>query len=375
MEKMLVAHRARIERLLFTQRSLTAETLTTCYLNHPLLADMARRLIWQFDSQIGIWHQGRVIDDTERPIDLGVQKTVRLWHPISSPIETILHWRCWLEDRGIRQPFKQAHREVYLLTDAERQTATHSNRFAAHVLRQHVFAALCEERGWKYRLMGQWDSHNTPTLDLPEFGMQVQYEVDFPRDESEVSGHYIYLLIRTGAIRFLNGGARQSLETVPPVIFSEVMRDVDLFTGVSSIGGDAAWGQREPMPFREYWSEFSFGELSEMARNRKAVLERILPQLSIRDRCKLDGRFLSVRGDRTTYRVHLGSGNVLMEPGNRYLCIVQGGATKASPHRLALPFEGDHTLSLILSKAFLLADDRKIKDASILRQLPGGAET
>ena len=57
-----------------------------------------------------------------------------------------------------------------------------------------------------------------------------------------------------------------------------------------------------------------------------------------------------------------------MEPGSRYLCIVQGGATKASPASLPLPFEGDQILSLILSKAFLLADDRKIKDPSILRQ-------
>jgi hypothetical protein len=81
-----------------------------------------------------------------------------------------------------------------------------------------------------------------------------------------------------------------------------------------------------------------------------------------------------IRGDRTTYRIHLGSANVLMEPGSRYLCIVHGAATKESPHHLPLPFEGDHTLSLILSKAFLLADDRKIKDQSILRQFPPDSE-
>ena len=374
MEKMLMAHRARIERLLLTQRALSMETLKTCYLEHPLLADMARRLIWQFDSQLGIWHKGRVIDDTERPIDLGAQQTARLWHPISSQIETVLHWRCWLEDHAICQPFKQAHREVYLITDAERQTSTYSNRFAAHVLRQHVFAALCEQRGWTYRLMGQWDSHNTPALELPQFGLQVQYEVDFPRDESEVSGHYVYLLIRTGPVRFMSGLAPRPLESVPPVVFSEVMRDLDLFTGISSIGSDAAWGEQDPMPLRDYWNAFSFGELSEMAQNRKSVLERLLPQLPLRDRCTLEGRFLVVRGDRTTYRIHLGSGNVLMEPGSRYLCIVQGAATKSSPHFLPLPFEGDHTLSLILSKAFLLAADGKIKDQSILRQFPHATE-
>jgi hypothetical protein len=34
-----------------------------------------------------------------------------------------------------------------------------------------------------------------------------------------------------------------------------------------------------------------------------------------------------------------------------------------------LPFEGDQTLTVILSKAFLLADDTKIKDAAIVSQL------
>ena len=369
MEKMLAAHRTRIEGLLLSQRALSIETLRAHYLDHPLLADMARRLIWQFESGPGIWHEGRVVDDAQRPIDLAAQKTARLWHPLSSDAQTILHWRCWLEDRGIRQPFPQAHREVYLITDAERQTANHSNRFARHVLRQHVFAALCESRGWTFRLMGQWDSHNTPVKPLPEFALRVEYEVDFPRDESEVSGHSIYLLIRTGAVRFLDAaGVAQPLESVPPVVFSEMMRDLDLFTGVAGIGTDPAWGQKSPIPFREYWQASSFGELTEMALNRRSVLERLLPRLSIRERCRIDGHFLVVRGDRAAYRIHLGSANVLMEPGSRYLCIVQGGATKASPASLSLPFEGDQILSLILSKAFLLADDRKIKDPPILRQ-------
>lgn len=34
-----------------------------------------------------------------------------------------------------------------------------------------------------------------------------------------------------------------------------------------------------------------------------------------------------------------------------------------------LPFEGDRTLSIILSKAFLLAEDGKIKDPTIMRQI------
>ena len=41
----------------------------------------------------------------------------------------------------------------------------------------------------------------------------------------------------------------------------------------------------------------------------------------------------------------------------------------AGTPQVYLPFEGDATLSIILSKAFLLADDRAIKDLVILRQL------
>jgi hypothetical protein len=58
-----------------------------------------------------------------------------------------------------------------------------------------------------------------------------------------------------------------------------------------------------------------------------------------------------------------------MEPNDRYLCIVpqQGGAQ--SGERLFLPFEGDTILAVILSKAFLLAEDKKITDPSITRQI------
>jgi hypothetical protein len=37
-----------------------------------------------------------------------------------------------------------------------------------------------------------------------------------------------------------------------------------------------------------------------------------------------------------------------------------------------LPFDGDRVLSIILSKAFMLAEDEKIKDPSIVSQIRGG---
>ena len=80
-----------------------------------------------------------------------------------------------------------------------------------------------------------------------------------------------------------------------------------------------------------------------------------------------------MRGDLRTYKIHLGSGNILMEPNDQYLCIVPDRSTKAAGDGGAvfLPFEGDQTLSVILSKALLLADDGTITDPTITRQIRG----
>jgi hypothetical protein len=55
---------------------------------------------------------------------------------------------------------------------------------------------------------------------------------------------------------------------------------------------------------------------------------------------------------------------------DQYLCIVPHwhDAQREGAARIFLPFEDDTTLSLILSNAFLLADDAKITDPIIVRQ-------
>jgi hypothetical protein len=52
----------------------------------------------------------------------------------------------------------------------------------------------------------------------------------------------------------------------------------------------------------------------------------------------------------------IGSSNIQILPSNRYLCIIPGRAPKETD-AIKLPFAGDSLLSIILSKAFLLADE------------------
>jgi hypothetical protein len=49
------------------------------------------------------------------------------------------------------------------------------------------------------------------------------------------------------------------------------------------------------------------------------------------------------------------------------LCIVPNSSMDST--NVSLPFEGDRMLAVILSKAFLLVEDTKIKDSTITRQL------
>jgi len=401
---MLPAQSERLDAMFLLEKQWPARVWRERYLDHPLVGTIARRLIWNFivdgTARVGIWSGDRLVDAADRPLDVSDDSVVELWHPIGRPVEEVLAWRRWIEEHEIRQPFKQAHREVYLLTDAERHTETYSNRFAAHVLRQHQYNALCAARGWKNKLRMMVDDSYPPTFrDLPQWGLRAEYWVEGAGTEygADTNESGAYLRVVTDQVRFYRvdaapnsahagGGGYGSaamgpgtrgineplpLDEIPALVFSEIMRDVDLFVGVASVGNDPTWQDGGPGGrYREYWHSYSFGDLGETAQTRRAILERLVPRLKIAGQCSFTDRFLVVRGKLRTYKIHLGSGNILMEPNDQYLCIVPArGQLSAGGDHLFLPFEGDATLSIVLSKAFLLAADDAIKDPTITRQI------
>jgi hypothetical protein len=112
---------------------------------------------------------------------------------------------------------------------------------------------------------------------------------------------------------------------------------------------------------------YSLGELTAAAETRRDVLSQLVPKLAIAGRCQLEECYLVVRGDLRTYRIHVGSRNILMSPNDQYLCIV--AAPDSQTGKLFLPFDDDPVLSVILSKAFLLASDSSITDKTITAQI------
>ncbi|KAF0810502.1 hypothetical protein A167_00782 [Alcanivorax sp. S71-1-4] len=364
-----IAHAARLERMYFRPAAIDFKDWERQYLNHKLIGFMARRLIWRIEQQGAVYdviyldaslvaHNGQIFSPKKGA-------TVCLWHPAMVDSEEILAWRAYISHAGFSQPFKQAHREVYLLTDAERKERYHSFRFAHHILKQSQFHALAEQRGWSQTRGGMWcgGAENSATRKLKEHGLIVELEA-FGADAYGQSDSGMYACVAVNALKFFteddDDQVSVDLKDVDPLVLSEIMRDADLFVGVAGIGNDPNWYNRDVE-----WQKVSFGKLSEFGRTRRDVLQALVPRLAFKDRLKIEDRFLRVQGNLGTYKIHLGSANVLMEPGDQYLCIVQGSPQS----KIMLPFEDDHILSLILSKAALLASDDKITDHGILSQM------
>ncbi|MGY0216470.1 DUF4132 domain-containing protein [Endozoicomonadaceae bacterium StTr2] len=369
--------RDRIDRLFTEDMSWSLADFERHYLNHGLVSTIARKLIWTLDDTSALFVDNSWQNVNGNVLKVNAETCIRLWHPVASTAEQTLAWRDRLEQLEIRQPLKQAYREVYLLTDAEVTTRIYSNRMAAHILKQHQFNSLAALRGWRYSLLGAYDDGRNGEIackPLPAFGLEAQFWINEILDDNDsFNDAGIWYYVATDQVRFIDkDGEPVELAQIPVLALSEIMRDVDLFVGVASVGNDPMWqdgGPNARPDYRDYWHSYSFGDLTEIAKTRKAVLERLLPRLKLKKVATIDGKFLKVQGKRHLYKIHIGSGNILIAPNDRYLCIVPGRGKDKKVDQVFLPFEGDTGLSIVLSKAFLLMDDDRITDKTILQQL------
>ena len=378
-ETTLVAQRDRIDRMFRSLREMPWPYFVKHYFTHGLVSNLAKDIIWKFrkgdKETVSIFLHGNWTNLQSEEIEPDESMMVSLWHPAMAGVEEIRAWRKLLVDEQIRQPIKQAFREVYLLTEAEVNTRTYSNRMAAHILKQHQFNSLARTRGWRYSLLGAYDDgryNEGADLHLAEANLRAEFWVNEVNADNQFNDTGIWNYVATDQVRFVDINTNEPVElvSVSPIIFSEVMRDVDLFVGVASVGNDPTWNDSGGVPaYRDYWQSYSFGELTEIAKTRKEILEGLVPRLKIASVAAVRDKYLIVTGKKRTYKIHIGSTNILMEPNDQYLCIVPDRSKKDGTSNIFLPFEGDAGLSVILSKAILLADDDKITDPSIVSQI------
>lgn len=379
-QKYSSAQKNRIDRSFIFDRTWTYDSFEKYYLGHGLVSTIAKKLIWTIKNGADVRH-AIYKDDIWVTLDNGVVEVdsftkVSIWHPIFDTTDNVISWRNKLEELQWQQPLKQAYREIYILTDAEINTKTYSNRMAAHLLKQHQFKSLTGVRNWKYQLMGAYDDgrdNEIAQLSLPSWGLVAEYWINEVTMDGAYNDAGIWDYVATDQVKFVDtNGESKNLLDIPPIVLSEVLRDADLFVGVASVGNDPAWqdsGGERVRQYADYWTQYAFGDLNELAKTRKLVLEKLLPRLKIRNVASIDGKFLRIKGKIREYKIHIGSTNIMMEPNDQYLCIVPAAKAAADSSSVFLPFEGDRGLSLIISKAFLLAADDKITDPVILNQL------
>ncbi|MHB8891498.1 MAG: DUF4132 domain-containing protein [Candidatus Limnocylindrales bacterium] len=421
-EKTLATERSRLEALLIAPRSWTATAWRARYLSHPLTRPWARRLLWQFEDatsrQVGM-PVADAIEGLDGRVAVGPETTVRLWHPIAASASEVEAWRAWLMDRRLRQPFKQAFREVYRLAPQEAE-GTSSGRFGGRVLHYPQASALMSARRWSANQLGFWDGgfDAVAKRTFESHAIRAEFDHQLARDESSITreveerearlerstpepvdvdelvarlveaarhhseqptgtGYEDVRYCRTGEVRFFRADDRESvaplpLREIPAEVFSEAMRDVDLFSSVASVAVDQLWHDRDEPRISIYRDLSAFAVLPESAQTRRDVLQRLIPRSRIADRCTFEERYLRVRGDLRTYRIHLGSAQVLMEPNDEHLFVrLPGGPAAAEANGVFMPFE-DTLLGHVLANAFLLAEDAKIRDDTIRRQITAG---
>lgn len=140
----------------------------------------------------------------------------------------------------------------------------------------------------------------------------------------------------------------KKIADVLPVVFSEIMRDVDLAVSIAHAGGVDPEASHSTIEMR------------------RVIVEHAMPMFGISN-VKVAGNFAKVSGKLGNYNVHLGSG-VIHKEGGAHIAVLP--VHSQSRGRIFLPFlDEDPKTAEIISKILLFAEDDKIKDPSILSQI------
>lgn len=317
-------------------------------LRHPVLAPMLRSLALVGDDGLaGYPAEGGAALEGLDSVSQSLPDTalLRIAHP--HDLLQTGRWHAWQRDCFLReriQPFKQVFREVYVLTEAEQADKTQSQRYAGHQVNHAQALALLGKRGWVGH-PNEGDVRRTFHAEGLTVSLAFDYGYTTP---AEVEG------LTIDQVAFTRRGDWKPLELaqIPPRVFSEAMRDLDLVVSVAHQGGV------DP-------------EASASTVEMRAVLVREACALLKIGNVRLQTAHALIDGHLGTYSVHLGSAIVHRQPGG-HLCIVPVHGQHRG--RLFLPFlDDDPRTAEVVSKVILLSRDKEIKDPIILEQIYAGA--
>lgn len=280
-----------------------------------------------------------LVDCDGQNYSLKADDTLRIVHPLDFYRAGVWHdYQKALFDRQIRQPFKQVFRELYVKMPEELEM-TYSRMFAGNQIQPQKTVGCLKGRRW----VADFEQGLQKVFYKENIIAQIYALADW-FSPSDIEAPTLEMVVFSDRKTF----APIVIKDVPDLVYSEVMRDVDLAVSVAHAGGVDPETSRSTIEMR------------------KAIAAFNLPLFGLENVTLKDNHAL-IAGSRGNYSVHLGSGVVHLE-GGAMLHILPVHSQKRG--RLFLPFvDEDPKMAEIMSKIVLLAEDKKIKDPSILGQL------
>ena len=332
--------RLSLEQAMLSQTLFTVAELHRI-MEHPVVRAMLSKLVlFNPETQAsGFWQDGYLLNAEGEKVALKADDKLLIAHP--SHLFYAVQWdlyQKYLFDKELKQPFKQVFRELYIPTKDELETSNRSERYQGHQVQPQKTVALLRSRGW--------------TVNYEEGLQRVYHKEGFRATIYAAADWYTPSDVEAPTLEYvvfysLKDGKEVPMKDINPVIFSEVMRDVDLVVSVAHVG------EVDP-------------EASHSTMQMRAALARESARLFKLTNVEVKERHILIKGKLGEYSIHLGSG--MVSQGGLQLSIL----AVQSQHRgrVFLPFVDDDPKSAeIISKMRLFAEDDKIKDPTILSQI------
>ncbi len=321
------------DQTVFTFRDLSALSA------HPIVAPMLKNLVFLCGEPAGFLCSEGLTDPSGNLHPMEPDAQLTLAHPYD--LYRLGSWRDYqgyLYTHRITQPFRQVFRELYLKTPDE-EPLFHSLRYAGNQIQPAKTLATLKSRHW--------------VADVEDGLQKIDYKENIVAHIYALADWFSPADIEAPTLEWVcfthrKTGQELPIREVPPILFSEVMRDVDLAVSVAHVGGVDPEASHSTVEMRG------------------AILTFLLPMFRLSN-VRVEGHHAIIQGKLGEYSVHLGSG-VVHQIGGAMIPVLPIHSQHRG--RIFLPFiDEDPKTAEVLSKVLLFAEDHKIKDPMILSEI------
>ncbi|WP_147389726.1 DUF4132 domain-containing protein [Fusobacterium polymorphum] len=308
-------------------------------MTNPVIAPILKSLIFKMGNDLGYYVDKKLKSAKKKSVAVKDDSLLKIAHCFD--LFESGEWANYQKDifdRELKQPFKQVFRELYVKT-VDEKGRDKSLRYAGHQVQPAKTVALLKTRRW--------------IIDGQEGLEKVYYKKNIIAKIFALADWFSPADIEAPTLEEVQFFDRKTfkpilIDDVPDLIFTEVMRDLDLVVSVAHIG--------------DVDPEASHSTI-EM---RKAIIEFNCKLFKLKNVTFTENHAL-IKGERAEYSIHLGSGLIHQKVGSAINVLPVHSQHRG---RVFLPFiDDDPKTAEIMAKVLLFAQDDKIKDVFILEQI------